>query len=506
MLNLKDDNNDDLFRRAADNYPVKTDSSDWEAVRAKMDAAAYEPQTEVADKRKRYRLLWLLLLLIPLTILETKYKFIDKQFTADKKEATTTRDEPKLTDQSFKTTTASVEKNAAGPTNEPVAIVANGSSNSTSSTQKNTATINNNTNEPGNINNKPVSNNGSTADDHLNLVNKQSRHSNQHASIKIKNALATADDADNNGNKKHTVKSDKRKQHITMKAGETGSDDAALTTTKTNTGNEVAGNKNEKEVVKEEKVVNTGEEKNTIAETGKKIEAEKVTDKKDSATDKKITKEIAKTETKVSKKEDKRDKRPNKHFYIGLMAGPDFSMIKLQSVKKTGINYGFLAGYKINKRFSVETGIYKDKKFYSSKGQYFSTKNIYLPPNATIEYVDGECNMLEVPINFTYSFRQRTKSAWFASAGVSSYFMKDESYVYDILHNGYRYPYSYKYKNKNTALLAVVNLSAGYTYKLGKIADLRIEPYLKLPVNKVGTGKLPIQSFGLMVGVTKTIF
>ena len=94
----------------------------------------------------------------------------------------------------------------------------------------------------------------------------------------------------------------------------------------------------------------------------------------------------------------------------------------------------------------------------------------------------------------------------FVLAGVSSYFMKDESYVYDISHNGYRYPYSYKYKNHSTALLAAINISAGYTYKLGKIADLRIEPFIKLPVNKIGTGKLPIQSAGILVGLTKTIF
>jgi len=114
--------------------------------------------------------------------------------------------------------------------------------------------------------------------------------------------------------------------------------------------------------------------------------------------------------------------------------------------------------------------------------------------------------MLEWPLNVTYNFRQKAKSQLFVSAGVSSYFMKDESYVYDISHNGYRYPYSYAYKNKSTALFAVINLSAGYTLRLGKIADLRIEPYIKLPVSKIGTGELPIQSSGVMIGLTKTIF
>ena len=290
--------------------------------------------------------------------------------------------------------------------------------------------------------------------------------------------------------KKSIVKSDAQKQKLTIKTGTAEGDDVSVN--KVDKVNEVDKAKNVEAVDKE----NTGLVK----------DEQKVTRKTDTTTAKKIDKEIAKTETKPGKKETKKDKGSNKHFYVGPIAGPDFSTIKLQSVKKTGINFGFIAGYKINKRFSVETGILKDKKFYSSKGQYFSTKNIYLPPNATIEFVDGECNMLEWPLNVTYSFRQRARSGLFVSAGVSSYFMKDESYVYDISHNGYRYPYSYSYKNRSTTLLAAINISAGYTLKLGKIVDLRIEPYIKLPVSKIGTGKLPIQSGGVMIGFTKTFF
>jgi hypothetical protein len=52
----------------------------------------------------------------------------------------------------------------------------------------------------------------------------------------------------------------------------------------------------------------------------------------------------------------------------------------------------------------------------------------------------------------------------------------------------------------------VINISAGYTYKLGKIGDLRFEPYIKLPVSKIGTGNLPIQSGGIFIGFTKDIF
>ncbi|MEO6490956.1 MAG: hypothetical protein ABIO04_13525, partial [Ferruginibacter sp.] len=68
------------------------------------------------------------------------------------------------------------------------------------------------------------------------------------------------------------------------------------------------------------------------------------------------------------------------------------------------------------------------------------------------------------------------------------------------------YPRSADYHEKSTSLAAVINLSAGYTYKLGKILDLRVEPYVKLPLNKIGTGNLPIESAGVIVGISKALF
>jgi len=508
MLHVNDDNNDELFRRAADNYPLKTDSADWDALRTKIDAAASEPRPEPVASRKKYRLLWLLLLLIPLGILENKYKIIGKQFSTEKPSPTAVAPDSKTAGRSSTATTDALPKNSDGPVTAPAAKAGGNSASPINSDASGAAVKGddiNNTKAPVTTGkNAVVTNNPVVSKDQQGTAVKKYRHSNQRSKASIQNALATTDaDAVENGKKRLISGSDKRKQKMSVNAATAETDEANIPPAKNNTVDEtlVAKTGNDNSTAKTDNI-----EKTAIAKNEKNTEAEKLNDEKNKPADKKIDKEVGKTETKVDKKENKKGKERNKHFYVGLMAGPDFSSIKLQSVKKTGLNYGFIAGYKINKRFSVETGIFKDRKFYSSKGQYFSTKNIYLPPNATIEYVDGECNMLEVPLNFNYSFWQRKRSGWFASAGVSSYFMKDESYVYDVSRNGYRYPYSYKYKNKSTALLAVVNLSAGYSYKLGKIADLRIEPYIKLPVNKVGTGKLPIQSVGIMVGLTKTIF
>jgi hypothetical protein len=84
--------------------------------------------------------------------------------------------------------------------------------------------------------------------------------------------------------------------------------------------------------------------------------------------------------------------------------------------------------------------------------------------------------------------------------------MTKETYTFDVKRYVTTYAYTGEYKTKDNQFAAVINFSAAYTYKIKYIGDLRIEPYLKLPVNKVGTGNLPIQSAGIMVSFTKNLF
>ncbi|HEY4336555.1 MAG TPA: hypothetical protein VGM89_11675, partial [Puia sp.] len=66
MSNLKDTDFDDLFRRASDKYPLRTDSSDWDRMAAALEK---DPSPDTSgdadnpDKRRRRRLFWWFLLL-----------------------------------------------------------------------------------------------------------------------------------------------------------------------------------------------------------------------------------------------------------------------------------------------------------------------------------------------------------------------------------------------------------------------------------------------------------
>lgn len=196
----------------------------------------------------------------------------------------------------------------------------------------------------------------------------------------------------------------------------------------------------------------------------------------------------------------------NPGLYAGVLVSPDFTTIKGQTLKAGGYNLGVVLGYRISKRFAVEAGVSWDRKNYYSKGEYFSTSKLPNAQNYKIISIDGWCNMIEIPVNVRYFFSVKEKASWYANAGLSSYLMKTESYNYDMLYNGGgRATKNYSYNNSSKDWLSVVHLGVGYERKLSKVGTIRLEPYLNLPAGGLGVGKLPMTSFGLNIGITRSI-
>lgn len=92
------DDMDDLFRKAAEHYPLKTDSDNWDSVLNKMDAT--EPAMPAKTKKNFRKLLWLLVL-IPFGWLCNNYFIGNDNVTARK-------DSPTI-EQAVKTMSSSTE-------------------------------------------------------------------------------------------------------------------------------------------------------------------------------------------------------------------------------------------------------------------------------------------------------------------------------------------------------------------------------------------------------------
>ena len=189
-------------------------------------------------------------------------------------------------------------------------------------------------------------------------------------------------------------------------------------------------------------------------------------------------------------------------IYLGLMAGPDFSTVKFQPVKNTGYSIGLIAGYRFGKHLSLETGIFWDKKQYYSEGKYFNTSKTNIPNTVSIKDLDGSCNMFEIPVSIRYDFAFNHKGRFFITSGLSAYFMKKEGYSYNAESYGNTWSQNVSYNNSGNNLFSIIQFSAGYEYKWRKIGQIRIEPYMKIPLAGVGIGNLPIASAGLHLGIT----
>lgn len=413
-MQVANDDMDDIYRRAAKDYPLNTDSADWDAVHKKLSAEKAINEGS-ASKNKNYRhLLWLLLLL-PMGLVYKNY------FTEDIKKPADT-----------------VAQNSANK-NLPVTPVSEKENSLTNTTQK--------------------------------------------ADVKTNTPLVIS--------KSSSVIHRKEKGKLNAFISEN-------TSTISTHGNSSSSNSKSIESLetKENKIVPAVQNKDIIE------------DKNETQPNPEVKKEDLvvndKNETTKNSQKTKR-KQKESGLYAGIMISPDISTVKFQSVKNIGISMGILAGYQVNKKISIESGVSWSIKNYYSEGEYFKTSNIRMPPGAKINKVEGVCNMVEVPLTIKYNFRSPGKKTLSVSGGVSSYFMKKESYDYEIDRNGQQYPYSSTYKNSSNDLLAVANFAIGYNRQIRKGTNLRIEPYIKVPLKGVGTGSLPITSTGLNIGVTKKI-
>lgn len=195
---------------------------------------------------------------------------------------------------------------------------------------------------------------------------------------------------------------------------------------------------------------------------------------------------------------------PKTNFYAGIMTGPLFDEVKNQGLKKTGFSAGMIAGYQFNKNWSVETGLFFAKKPYYSAGKYFSMKKISgSMQGMDLLSLEGNNQVLEIPLRLKYDFLQRNKGNLFSSAGITSYVSTYEKNNYLVFMNGAQQTMISSYKNKSRTLASTLELSAGYEHNTGKLMTIRIEPYIQVPLKGMGVGSMHMKSSGIRLGITR---
>jgi hypothetical protein len=477
MSNLKDTDFDDLFRRASEKYPLRTDSSDWDKMSAALenDPPSSDDETATTDRRKKRRFFWLFFLL-PLGVgglgyyawhagARTKVGASTNAAVAAKQHAgSSTPTAGTSTSGKTSAGTISANPNAAFGTSPDASPV---------------------TAAPG-----ITGNNGDRRSNTGRQINGD-RQSNPDRQINVGHKTKTDDLSDEND----AFAAANVKVNTDVKANADGKV-SADGNGKVSANVPAGGNSFSISIAQQHQDRLFYDLQRAPIDRSYRLNVNVIEPaaKKDSIATKKKTSATPKTS----------------YFYAGILGAPDLSMVKMQAVKGVGNTFGVLAGYAFNPHWAIETGAYLDRKRYYTEGEYFNTGKVKIPPGTTLNNVDGTCYMWEIPLNIRYTINPGAKTRWFGTAGFSTYLMSSEKYTYSYEYNSGGNSWSdyssWNIKKPSQYPFSIINISGGFEQRLGKVGNLRIEPYLRIPLTGMGTGKLPIMSTGINIGITRQLW
>ena len=190
-------------------------------------------------------------------------------------------------------------------------------------------------------------------------------------------------------------------------------------------------------------------------------------------------------------------------FFISAAAAIDASFIHINSIEQAKIISGIGFGYRINKRLIIQTGFYAGSKIYTAQKEDYNLKNYNFPYVNNIQYINANCYVFDVPLTMRYNLTVKKNNNWFTTVGLSSLFMKNESYdvYYNYGPNTPTHEVNWTYSNKNNHPFSVLNISVGFESALRKNVFISAEPYYKLPLGGVGEGAVQLSSIGLQLGI-----
>jgi len=185
-----------------------------------------------------------------------------------------------------------------------------------------------------------------------------------------------------------------------------------------------------------------------------------------------------------------------------ISAGPDFSFVEFNDAGRAQLTYGAGLSYPVSKQFTLRSGFFVARKIYTAGPEDYNPPYNFWSYYPNLKKIDADCKIYDVALMADYNFG-KTRN-WFASLGVSSLFMKRETYDYHYkpTYSQQYVSYSHTYNNENRHYLSILNISGGYTRKLSNTVSLRAEPYMKLPLAGIGYGKIKLGSGGILISAS----
>jgi hypothetical protein len=213
-----------------------------------------------------------------------------------------------------------------------------------------------------------------------------------------------------------------------------------------------------------------------------------------------VQKRITENNAPDSKTKAKEEKQKNKSGFarwaVGLTLGPDWSMVAGKSQTRPGLDKGIMIQYRISRKWSLETGVLLASKLYSARPEDYHSVNPY--PNAT--GINASCQVIDLPLNIRYNIWQPKKEQVFVVAGLSSFWMQKESYLFTYDANAASATSETNIYHQNRHLLSIANMALGYEHAWGNIS-IQASPYIKIPLAGIGYGRVKLFSTGVLASV-----
>lgn len=189
-------------------------------------------------------------------------------------------------------------------------------------------------------------------------------------------------------------------------------------------------------------------------------------------------------------------------FSIGLVMSPDFSTTgSISNFTKPGYKMGGTIEYKFSPSFGISLGIMQSDIHYLAEGRDYRPPTGFWTQGIRPYETDGQCLMLDIPITVKYNMVQFSRSRIFTTAGVASYIMLNESYTFDYDTNYAGLVEGWKGKTGTKYWLSNASFSIGYEWDLRPTISLRAEPFIRIPMKRVGWGNVKLYSVGSLISL-----
>ena len=194
------------------------------------------------------------------------------------------------------------------------------------------------------------------------------------------------------------------------------------------------------------------------------------------------------------------DEPKSSKMAITVLAAPAYNGVNNLNNAKIGGDFGLLYSVALSKRWIVSAGAIYALKLYEADGDSYNSDSNGSYGSSPI-MVNADCRVLDVPLNIDYKLLNLPKMSFSLGTGVSSYFMLREKYSYQYAYEPEQKD-AVSLKNNSIHWASVLNLQASVERQLSPQISVSLRPYLKVPFQDIGYGRVRLQSFGIALATS----